>query len=282
MLLIVESDVARATWFLYDNESENPIKIHTKGIAPQTQAIREVERIIRKCVGLNLYKDDVKQVCFFGVDLENTRNARKIKKRLGDFFQQSTVEVYPRNKVYTLVTDADKAVVCVLDKRSNCFYAHQEQIVEKTPSDSHVLMDDSGNFIGKELLKTYFYKKMPPMLKASFEHTFQINEANVVRKIYHSSTPNDYLKEFALFLLNQEEHPFVKKTIHRSLELFIDNYILLYKQELQTAPLYFMGEVAYTCSTYIDEALDPKQLIVEKYIANPINEIAKILKTKKI
>ena len=43
---------------------------------------------------------------------------------------------------------------------------------------------------------------MPEDLKVAFEQEFSLNENEVIEKLYQNATPNQYLAQYAVFLLN--------------------------------------------------------------------------------
>lgn len=114
---------------------------------------------------------------------------------------------------------------------------------------------------------------MPAELSFSFETYFNLNEKNIIKNLYQSAMPNKYLAEFARFLFENEEHPFITKIIIEGMDIFIENHILLYAEELKEVPLHFVGSIAYHAQKYIDIALHKKGLKAASYIRRPIDNL---------
>ena len=66
----------------------------------------------------------------------------------------------------------------------------------------YVLMDDaSGNYYGRQMLKDYFFNKMPPELALEFSKEYNLDPNIVKDTIYKKPNPQAYLATFAKFLI---------------------------------------------------------------------------------
>ncbi|MFT4611881.1 MAG: N-acetylglucosamine kinase-like BadF-type ATPase [Glaciecola sp.] len=279
MLLIADSGSTKCDWILYKNEK--PIRIRTKGLNPSILSKKKLKKIISNNKELAQYKDAVISIHFFGAGCGTKKNQKKINKILTSYFEKATATTNEDIMAAVYATTNKPAVVCILGTGSNCCFYDGKTIHLKTPSLGYIVMDEgSGNYFGKELLKAYFYKKMPDDLKFSFEKNFNLKEKNIIKNLYQSSTPNKYLAEFARFLFENEEHPFIKKIILEGINLFVENHIMLYAQELKTAPLHFVGSIAYHTQKYIEIALNKKGLKATSYIRRPIDNLVTHIKHK--
>ena len=64
--------------------------------------------------------------------------------------------------VFATVIPKEEAIVCILGTGSNCTYYDGENIEQRVVSLGYVLMDEaSGNFFGKQLIRSYYFKTMP-------------------------------------------------------------------------------------------------------------------------
>ena len=63
-----------------------------------------------------------------------------------------------------------KAIVSILGTGSNCSYFDGKVLHQKVQSLGYIVMDDcSGNVFGKELIRKYYFNKMPKELSVEFE-----------------------------------------------------------------------------------------------------------------
>lgn len=98
------------------------------------------------------------------------------------------------------------------------------------------------------------------------------------KKRYQSKTPNKYLADFALFLFENETHPFIKELINEGIDIFIKNHILQYAKELESVPLHFVGSIAFHAKEYISNRLIKNNLNAASYIQRPIDNLIAHLK----
>ena len=276
MILIADSGSTKCDWILCDNSGKAPIRIKSKGLNPAILSKKEFSDILNKSEALNEYKDIVTNIHFFGAGCGTKKSQNKVNKILESYFQNAKSETSEDTMAAIMATTKEPAVVCILGTGSNCCYYDGKTAHLKSPALGYVLMDEgSGNYFGKELLKTYYYKQMPKELRLLFEKDYNLKEKEVVKKLYKSPTPNKYLAEFARFLFKNENHPFIKQLIMGGMNTFVNNHISLYNQELKTVPLHFVGSIAYYAQDYIQLALSKKGLKASSFIKSPIDNIIK-------
>lgn len=273
MILIADSGSTKCDWMLYNNES-NPIKIRTKGLNPAILSKKQLETIISKNEDLFTYKDKVDSVHFFGAGCGTKKNQRKVNDILTAFFENANASTHEDIMAAVYATTSTPAVVSILGTGSNCCYYDGETVHLKSPALGYILMDEgSGNYFGKALLKAYYYKQMPEDLSLLFKKAYNLKEKAVIKQLYKSDTPNKYLADFARFLFENETHPFIKKVLLDGMDVYVENHIMQYKEELKNVPLHFVGSIAYFAKDYIQQALHKKGLNASQFIRRPIDHI---------
>ena len=283
MIIVTDSGSTKCDWILYENENSEPFRIRTKGLNPAVLSKKALKKIIKENSELAKFRDDVTSIYFFGAGCGTKKNQKKVKKVLDTFFKKSNSVVKEDIMAAVWATTKEPAVVCILGTGSNCCYYDGVNVQTKIPSLGYIVMDEgSGNYFGKELLKSYYYKQMPEELRFSFEKTYNLKEKKVVEKLYQSATPNKYLADFARFLFENKEHPYFAQLINEGIEKFIDNHILQYKEELKTVPLHFVGSIAYHGRDIITAALNKKGLKATSFIRRPIDNLIDHIKDKNL
>ena len=275
MLLIADSGSTKCDWLLYRNEKEVPIKIRTKGLNPVILSRKALKKNIVSNEELINYKEFVTSIYFFGAGCGTDKNKHKIEVVLMSIFNNAIVTTKEDIMAAVYATTTKPAVVCILGTGSNCCFYNGNTIEIKTPALGYLLMDEgSGNYFGKELIKAYYYGKMPKTLELLFIKQFNLKEKYIIKKLYNSLTPNKYLAEFAHFLFENEEHEFIKNILKEGIDKFVNHHVLQYKGELKTVPLYFVGSIAYYAKKYIENSLSRKGLKAAGFIRRPINNLA--------
>ena len=282
MILIAESGSTKCDWILLDSSKKDPISIRTKGLNPAILNKKELKKIVSDTLELTKYKDEITSIHFFGAGCNTPKNKNKVHLVLNSFFNKATSIVEEDTMAAVYATTATPAVVCIIGTGSNCCYFNGTSIINKSPSLGFIVMDEgSGNYFGKELLKAYYYRQMPEELRLSFEKKYDLKEKKVIQKLYQSKTPNKYLADFALFLFENEAHPFIKELINEGIDLFIKNHILQYAKELATVPLHFVGSIAFHAKEYISNQLNKNGLNAASYTQRPIDNLIAHIKREK-
>ena len=282
MILIAESGSTKCDWILLDSSKKDPISIRTKGLNPAILNKKELKKNVSDTLELTKYKDEITSIHFFGAGCNTPKNKNKVHFVLNSFFNKATSIVEEDTMAAVYATTTTPAVVCILGTGSNCCYFNGTSIVNKSPSLGFIVMDEgSGNYFGKELLKAYYYRQMPEELRLTFEKKYDLKEKKVIKKLYQSKTPNKYLADFALFLFENEAHPFIKELINVGIDLFIKNHILQYAKELVTVPLHFVGSIAFHAKEYISNQLNKNGLNAASYTQRPIDNLIKHIKREK-
>lgn len=279
MILIADSGSTKCDWILYDNIKKQPLRIRTKGLNPTILTKKALKKIIANSATLCKYKDKVTSVRFFGAGCGTKKNQLKIEHILNTYFVNAKSFVREDIMAAVWATTNTPAVVCILGTGSNCCYFDGEKTHSKLPSLGYIIMDEgSGNYFGKKLLRGYYYKKMPEDLRLSFEATFNLKEKKIIDSLYKSDTPNKYLAEYAKFMFENLEYPYVRRLLSKGMAKFIEHQILPYREELKTVPLHFVGSIAYHGKDFINTELAKKGLLATSFVRRPMENLIHHLK----
>lgn len=283
MLLIADSGSTKCDWVLFENQEKQPIRFTTKGLNPSILKRDALQNIISKNQVLYSYKNKITSIYFFGAGCNTLNSIQLIEDIFSSIFKNATTIVKEDTMAAVWATTNKPAVVCILGTSSNCCFYDGENIQLKVPAMGYLLMDEaSGNYFGKELLKSYYYNQMPLELRVSFESEFSLNVNEVIKNLYQSETPNKYLAGFAVFLFQNKEHYLMDKIIREGIAKFVDNNILQFSEELKTMPLHFVGSIAYHSQDYLISALKERGIIASSFVKRPIENVIKKIKEEKM
>ena len=134
-------------------------------------------------------------------------------------------------------------------------------------------MDEaSGNFFGKQLLRSYYFNEMPRNLAKEFEKEYDLSPDTIKENIYRRENPNTYLASFSRFLIkNKEKKPF-QLIIQNGLKRFINHQILQF-ENAREIPIHFIGSIAFFLEKEIKEALRINNLKMGRIVQRPIDEL---------
>jgi hypothetical protein len=132
-------------------------------------------------------------------------------------------------------------------------------------------MDDcSGNVFGKELIRKYYFNKMPQHLAVEFEKEYDMTPDFIKSKLYKESNPNAYLATFAKFLIQHKEDPFCQKIIYKGMKSFVKNYIRQF-DNYQEVPVHFVGSIAFYLKDELEATFEKYQIKLGNVLRRPID-----------
>lgn len=275
MILIVDSGSTKADWISVDTSGERlQEKIRTGGLNPEILKEKKLYKIIRKSEPLMALKDDVKHIFFYGAGC-GTENPRILLKNvLMDIFPNAEVEVSEDTMAAvraTLNHDNEAAVVCILGTGSNCSYYDGEKLKQRITSLGYIIMDDaSGNYFGKQLIRDYYFNRMPEAIKVSFGDKYNMDADYIKYNIYKQPSPNAYLANFAEFMFLNIDSKYIQEMIKEGIRLFTKTMIFQYKKEIETAPVHFAGSIAFFAKRQIKEVAEEMGFKTGNFVRRPI------------
>ena len=275
MILIADSGSSKCDWVLYDNITNDLSRTRTKGLNPNILSGEKIGKLLCKNKELSSIRKIVEKVYFYGAGCGTSKSQEKVKEVLNTHFSNAiTVTVKEDLMAAVLATTNEPAIIAILGTGSNCCYYDGKTIQTKIPSLGYVIMDEaSGNYFGKELLRSYYYNQLPFDLRVSLEQSFKLEPQKVLDKIYNSKYPNKYLASFARFLILNVEHPFVIEMLRKGIKAFIQNHILTYSNEFKNVPIHFVGSIAYHAQSLIKEELEKFGLSAKSFVRRPVESL---------
>ncbi|MDH7444527.1 N-acetylglucosamine kinase [Aquimarina sp. 2201CG14-23] len=279
MILVVDSGSSKCDWIIADKAGKYVAKSKTKGLNPLILSSKEIEETLWEASEIVSFKNLISEIYFYGAGCGTVEANCKIKGCLSSVFKNSkTIDI--KEDIVGAVYAATKkpGVIAILGTGSNCCYFNGDEIIQKAPSLGYMIADDaSGNYFGKELLKSFYLHQMPEDLAFSFIEQYDADLNTLFQKLYNSRYPNRYLASYASFIFKHKEHPFIQKILDKGIRMFVENYLMLYVEELKNTPIHFVGSVAYYAQDTINKILQEKGYVVRSFIQRPIDELIKTL-----
>lgn len=132
-------------------------------------------------------------------------------------------------------------------------------------------MDDcSGNVLGKELIRKYYFNKMPKDLASIFEKEFNVDPDFIKTKLYKEANPNAYMATFAKFLIQYKDTEFCQKIIFAGMKSFVENYIQQY-DNYKIVPVNFVGSIAFYLKDELKIIFDSYGIQLGTVLRRPID-----------
>ena len=279
MIFIVDSGSTKCDWIAVDiNGIQLFEKVRTKGLNPAILTPDELLGRIQENEMLNLHKDDVDKIHFYGAGCGTEGPRIALKQVLESYFINAEVDVKEDTlaAVYATIENNEPAVVCILGTGSNCTFFDGKDCHQKIQSLGYILMDHaSGNYFGKQLIRDYYFNHMPENLKVSFNDKYNLEPDFIKYNLYKQQNPNAYLASFAEFMFLNKESEYIRDMIKLGFKRFTRNMIYQFKDKLDNVPVHFAGSIAYLSQDEIREVADEMGFKVGNFVKRPIDGLVK-------
>jgi N-acetylglucosamine kinase-like BadF-type ATPase len=281
MILIADGGSTKADWIALNGNKEEKFRVRTMGLNPAVVPVEILRERITNTYQLIQNKNEVSQVYFYGAGC-GTKEATKILKELFEsIFVKAEVVVEEDMLAAVYAATGDKpAIVCILGTGSNSCYFDGKNVESNSVSLGYILMDEaSGNYFGKRLLRDYFYKRMPKEMASKFEGEYNLEADFIKYNLYRQPNPNTYLADFAKFMFDYKQEPYIQALMESGYDDFFKSRVLPYNKGKET-PIYFIGSIAHYFSGILDRVAEKHNLKITGIIQRPIDNLLAYHKEK--
>lgn len=277
MHLIADSGSTKTAWRLIKSES-TIIPLETIGYSPQYITTDEMIDDLKEILipQLPVLTNDISKISFYGTGCSTPRTVTIIQLALENVFEKAEIEVnHDLLGAARALCGHSSGVACILGTGANsCLYDGQF-ITDNIPSVGFMLGDEgSGGYLGKQLVRAYFYRELPEDLELAFAKKYQLTRDDMLLNVYKKSAPNRYLASYTKFLSEHLEHPFVWQFVKNGFQDFLDAMVLKY-ENIENLPINFLGSIAVHFQPVLEAVLLENNLHFGRVIHNPVRELVK-------
>ncbi len=273
MKLIVDSGSTKADWIAIDDHGKILFTTQTLGLNPEILDGHQIVERLDDRFDIQQSKKTATHLFFYGAGCGTDRMKVTLTEVFQEYFPNAKIVVEEDTyaAVYATTPKDEKAIVCILGTGSNCSYFDGTKLHQKVQSLGYIVMDDcSGNVFGKELIRKYYFNKMPKELALELEKEFNVEPDFIKNKLYKEDNPNAYLATFAQFLIQHKETEFCQKIIRKGMKSFVKNYVQQY-DNCKEVPVHFVGSIAYYLKEELQETFDKYNLKLGNVLRRPID-----------
>ncbi|MDR2122143.1 MAG: N-acetylglucosamine kinase [Flavobacteriaceae bacterium] len=274
MILLADSGATKADWVAIDKDGNRLFSSQTKGLSPEAIGKEEMIKRMGERFDLAQNRDKVNKVFFYGAGCGTNTLKSIARSALKEFFfnaEEIVAEEDTYGAVYATTPPGTQAIVCILGTGSNCSYYDGEILHQKVSSLGYLLMDDcSGNKLGADLIRAYYFKSLPEELSEKLEKEYVMDADEIKLNLYKKPNPNAYLATFAKFIIQNKDHEFIQKIIQAQMQNFIDHYIKQY-ENCNKVPINFNGSIAFYLKDELEKKLSENGLKMGIALRRPID-----------
>jgi len=273
MKLLVDSGATKADWIALDDDGNRLFNSQTLGLSPEVINREEALERLEARFDISNNRNEVTELYFYGAGCGTDRMKNFMKGIFKEFFPNAKISVKEDTYAAAYATNPsnEKAIICILGTGSNCSYFDGEELHQKVQSLGYIAMDDcSGNRFGRDLVRAYYFNKMPADLAKKFEEEYNLDPDVIKHNLYKEPNPNAYLATFAKFLIQHKDNAFIKGLIIDAMQIFVENYITQY-ENAHEVPVHFVGSIAFYLKAELAEVLSKNGLKLGNVLRRPID-----------
>lgn len=273
MKLLVDSGSTKADWISIDSNGKVLFTTQTLGLNPEILNKEEVIIRLNDRFDIKQNKEQVTHLHFYGAGCGTDRMKSFLEGIFKEYFKNAEVSVLEDTyaAVYATTPKNEEAIVAILGTGSNCSYFDGKVLHQKVQSLGYIAMDDcSGNQFGRQLIRGYYFNKMPKDLASKMEKEYDLDADVIKNNLYKEPNPNAYLATFAKFLIQNKEHEFCKRIIYQGMEDFVELYIKQY-DNYKNVPVHFIGSIAFYLKEELNEVLGRHGIRIGNVLRRPID-----------
>ncbi|MEH6405957.1 MAG: hypothetical protein V7767_01625 [Leeuwenhoekiella sp.] len=277
MKLLAYSSAKLCEWVVLNNEGEIILETTTKTINPTFQTGTQIQDILVQSKELKNQKN-IDKVRFYGTGCDNADSIDTVYAVFKKFFSQANIIIKDDLDAAVNNAVAPKGVICMLGTGSKSCYYDSSNISRRIANLDYLVMDDgSASYYGKELLRVYFYNKMPKDLEMLFASSFDLDEKKILRSLYETENPQHYLATFAGFLITNKQHPLFQNIINKGINLVFESLLQPYHEELLKFPLKFMGSISLLLKNELTLEAQKRGYKAISFATQPVEKLSQIL-----
>ena len=273
MILIVDSGSTKTDWIGVNEKGDVAFETQTLGLNPQVLDSNIIKERIVNNYDIYRFRKQVDKLYFYGAGCGTKPPRVLINKVFEETFINATeisVKEDTYAAIYATTNIGEKSIVCIIGTGSNCTYFDGRKVYQKVTSLGYILMDDaSGNYFGRQLLRDFYFNRMPEKISEKFESEFDLKADTIKDKLYKQPNPNTYLATFAKFLINNNDSEYAQSLIRKGFELFIENQILQFPDAKEVL-IHFTGSISFYLREELESCLTKYNLKAGNIIRRPI------------
>lgn len=276
MILIVDSGSTKCDWLLADSEGNIVQQQKTPGINPVMFMPDEIKERAGLASDILTYASQITRVYYYGAGCELINNRNLLRTVLLEFYCNAKVEVQSDLIGAVRATAKEPSIICILGTGSNSCYYDGKTIHLGFDSLGFNVMDEaSGSYFGRQLLRDFFYKKMPSKVAEKFALDYDVTTETVLLHLYKKPMPAKYLASFAKFIFKVGlSESYIQKLLEKGFNELIDYQFNLWSS-YQKMPIHFIGSIAYFAEDVLRTTLASRNIIAGRIIKAPIQELYK-------
>jgi glucosamine kinase len=275
MILIADSGSTKCDWLLIDPTGEHRGAYSTLGFNPYFHTTPFVVEQLRMDSALCDIAPNVEHVFFYGAGSSSPDLCKRIEDALQQVFSNAMVVVdHDLVGAAYAVYDGEPCIAAILGTGSNSCFFDGKEVTEEVPALAYILGDEgSGSWLGKALLRAYYYKAMPASMREDFERTYTLTKDDIVECVYNNPHANVWLASFAPFAEKHRDEPMVQDWVRDGFTQFVKYHICCYPN-YASVKTHFVGSIAHHFEAILREVCSETRINIGHIVRKPVEALA--------
>mgnify|MGYP001065788976 FL=1 len=278
MIAVAESGSTKTQWFIISSNGTIKQEISTRGFNPDFHDSKFIELALLENEEINFYSQSISLVYFFGASCSSTNNINKVKGGLQSIFKNAEIQVeHDLSASAYALYQGNPVISCIIGTGSNSVLFDGVKMFEEIPALGFFLGDEcSGAYFGKQLLKDFFYKKLPVDIHDALIQDYNLEWNKVREIIYGSKDANVFLASFMPFIMRYKGSAYIDQLLNEGIKNFIDLHIDCFAA-YNCKEVGFVGSIAGILKHSIQVQLEAKGYKLGKIIHSPGRDLVNYL-----
>ncbi len=276
MILLADAGGSKTRWVWLNPHKEEVVReFLSEGINPSFTTAEQIDKILTEAGEAGPAPEAIH---YYGAGIHSPKSKELMR---------SSIEKQWKVPPVTLDSDivgAAKSVagnrpgiVCILGTGSNAVYWDGLKVVKQATSLGFTLGDEgSGGWLGKQLLRNWFYGLFPDELKPAFEDIAPTYD-QLLENLYRNQAPNKWVASFTPFLGQNLKHPWCRQLVMGGFKAFSERILQMvvpgdFPAELTIGAT---GSVAASFSALFEEVMQEQGFNIGRITSDPMEGLIK-------
>ncbi len=275
MIAIADSGSSKIDWVLIDS-GNIAARFQTPGINPAVMDPATLRLHLAEATGpMAPFEGRIDSLKFYGAGCL-PELCGPVAGLLAEMFGIPAVEVQSDMLgVARALLGREAGIACILGTGSNSCLYNGSEIVDNIPPLGFILGDEgSGAVLGKLFVADLFKRLLPDSVTIEFLTRFNLDRAELTRRVYRSPAPNRFLASFAPFIKETIEVDEVRQIVTGAFRAFLRRNVKQYAAHAGL-PLSFCGSIAHNFADQLHEAAEAEGCRITSVTASPMEGLIK-------
>ena len=270
MQLIIESGSTKADWVIFSTRDDAKTYT-THGINPTTLSDLNVIELPEDLIA---QLETISNIHYYGAGI----NSMQAVKRIKAWFTKKCQNVKEIHVAEDCLAAAracfgnNEGIIGILGTGSNSSYYDGKQVYNLVPTLGFIISDEGGGtYLGKEILRSYFYGYMPEDVRILFEDKYLTDKAEILYKLYRGGEPNRFLASYAT-LLTDINTDWTDNLVMTCMRRYLEVRVIPYYDERKLT-LSFVGSIAHYHKHVMAELCEEYGIDLGKIIHKPLERL---------